>query len=84
MKSNYKASLSLKNRRDQSIIRDIIFRLWQGHQRIKVQGITYNYCSRQVDPVARIIKEGKLFRPPHVVRPSNLTAFSEENDPFGD
>jgi hypothetical protein len=45
---------------------------------------SFNYCSRQVGPVARVIKEGTIFRPPPISRPTDLEAFSEAKDPFGD
>ena len=44
----------------------------------------FTYCSRQVGAVARVIKESKLYRPPIVIRPTDINAFDEEHDPFGD
>jgi hypothetical protein len=42
------------------------------------------FCGRIVGPVARVIKEQKLYRPPIVPKPSSIHAFDEENDPWGD
>jgi hypothetical protein len=59
------------------------FFIRQSDERRILQGLIFHVTqlSRQQGPIACVIKEGRLYRPPPIIRPTNNDAFSAEKDP---